>query len=58
MKNEKLRSLIKTLVGIEPDPIPVLSVFLDLEQPRLATLAEIEGRARLLRQTLPADLRP
>ncbi len=57
MKNETLRALIKTLVEIDPDPIPVLSVFLDLEQPRLATLGEIEGRARLLRQTLPTNLR-
>ncbi len=58
MKNEKLRRLVKRLISLEPDAVPVLSCFVDLEQPRLGTLAELEGRARLLRHAIPAGQRP
>lgn len=57
MKNVQLRPFIQKLVHLEPAPEPVLSCFVDLDQPRLGTLAELEGRARLLRHALPPRLR-
>lgn len=53
----KLRSFIQKLVKVPPSPVPILNCFVDLSQPRLSVLAELEGRARLLRHALHPDQR-
>ena len=57
MKHRSLPALLSKLIQLEPSPVSILSCFVNLETSRLETLAELEGRARLLRHALPPHQR-
>lgn len=57
MNNQILSTLLKKLIQLKANKTPFLSCFVNLDQPRHEALAELEGRARLLRHALPSKYR-
>lgn len=57
MKTEIFKNLIHRLVEIEPTRSPIISCFVNLDQPRAEALSEIESRARHVSKRLGGQRR-